>query len=55
MDADEVEPHGFRVSDPHAPDPAGREAALRQALERMGPPRVYTMGPGGSLVERDAL
>ncbi|MER6484669.1 MULTISPECIES: DUF6928 family protein [Streptomyces] len=55
VDADEVELHGFRVSDPHAPDLARREEALRKAVERMGPPRVCTMGPDGSLVERDAL
>ncbi|MFF4447867.1 DUF6928 family protein [Streptomyces sp. NPDC001502] len=55
VDADRVELHGFRISDPHAPDPAEKEAALRKAVERMGTPRIYTMGPDCSLVERDSL
>ncbi|MGW1554593.1 DUF6928 family protein [Streptomyces sp. NPDC002346] len=55
VDADSVELHGFRVSDPQAPDAAEKEAELRKAMERMGPPRIYTMGPDGSLVERDSL
>jgi len=24
-------------------------------MEAMGPPRIYTMGPDGSLMERDGL
>ncbi|MGW6982922.1 DUF6928 family protein [Streptomyces sp. NPDC054932] len=55
VDADRVELLGFRVLDPHAPSPADKEAALRKAMERMGPPRIYTMGPDGSLMERDSL
>ncbi|MFF4390887.1 DUF6928 family protein [Streptomyces sp. NPDC001552] len=55
VDADRVELHGFRISAPRAPDPAEKEAALRKAMERMGTPRIYTMGPAGSLIERDSL
>ncbi|CCK29982.1 hypothetical protein BN159_5603 [Streptomyces davaonensis JCM 4913] len=55
IDADAIKLHGFRVRDPYGPDPAEQEAALRRAVEAMGPPRVYTLGPDGSLTERDGL
>ncbi|MFF3464426.1 DUF6928 family protein [Streptomyces sp. NPDC002619] len=53
VDADNIELHGFHVGDPHGPDPAEQEAKLRRAVEAMGPPRFYSLGPDGSLVERD--
>lgn len=55
VDADTIRLHGFKVRDPHDPDLAEREAQLRRAVEAMGPPRVYTLGPDGSLIERDGL
>ncbi|WP_437004651.1 DUF6928 family protein [Streptomyces sp. enrichment culture] len=55
VDADTVRLHGFQVQDPQGPGLEDQEAQLRRAVEAMGPPRVYTLGPGGSLVERDGL
>lgn len=55
VDADNIRLHGFRVRDPHGPDPAEQEAQSRRAVEAMGPPRVYTFGPDGSLIERSGL
>lgn len=52
VDAAGIRLHGFRLRDPNGPDPAQREAELRRAMEAMGPPRFFTMGPDGSLVER---
>ncbi|WP_030934228.1 DUF6928 family protein [Streptomyces sp. NRRL B-24720] len=53
VDAENIELHGFRVRDPNGPDPAEEEAELRRVVEAMEPPRFYTMGPDGLLVERD--
>ncbi|MGQ4383293.1 DUF6928 family protein [Streptomyces sp. SAS_270] len=55
LDAGSIALHGFHVRDPHAPDPAEQEAQLRRAMEAMGPPRFFSLGPDGSLVERDSL
>lgn len=55
VDADAIRLYGFHVRDPYAPDPAEREAELRRAVEAMPPPRFYSLGPDGSLVERDSL
>ncbi|MDX3641956.1 DUF6928 family protein [Streptomyces sp. MB09-02B] len=55
IDTDSIRLHGFRVRDPHGPDPAEREAALQRAMESMGPPRFFSLGPDGSLIERDGL
>ncbi|CAL9301746.1 DUF6928 family protein [Streptomyces sp. SudanB66_2053] len=55
IDTDSIRLHGFRVWDPHGPDPAEREAALQRAMEAMGPPRFFSLGPDGSLIERDGL
>jgi hypothetical protein len=55
IDADSIRLHGFRVRDPHGPDPAERDAALQRAMEAMGPPRIFSLGPDGSLMERDGL
>ncbi|WP_326815288.1 MULTISPECIES: DUF6928 family protein [unclassified Streptomyces] len=54
VDAENIELHGFRVRDPNGPDPAEKAAELRRAVEAMGPPQFYTMGPDGLLVERDS-
>lgn len=53
IDAENIELHGFLVRDPNGPDPAEKEAAMRRALEAMGPPRFYTMGPDGALIESE--
>ncbi|WP_405555675.1 DUF6928 family protein [Streptomyces sp. NBC_01171] len=53
VDADNIRLHGFQVRDPHGPAPAEQEAQLQRAMEAMGPPRVYTFDPDGSLIERD--
>ncbi|MFE6127385.1 DUF6928 family protein [Streptomyces sp. NPDC056437] len=53
VDAENIELHGFQVREPNGPDRAEREAELRRAVEAMGPPRFYTMGPDGLLAERD--
>ncbi|MFJ9755057.1 DUF6928 family protein [Streptomyces sp. NPDC101149] len=55
IDTANIRLHGFRVRDPHGPDPAEREAALQKAMEAMGPPRFFSLGPDGSLIERDDL
>ncbi|MEV6107787.1 hypothetical protein AB0M28_24255 [Streptomyces sp. NPDC051940] len=55
VNAYNVELHGFRIQDPDAPSPAEREAALKRAVAAMGPPRVFTLGPDGSLIERGGL
>ncbi len=55
VDAEAIALYGFHVRDPHGPDPAQQEAALRRAVEAMPPPRVYTLGPDGSFIERDGL
>ncbi|WP_369255180.1 hypothetical protein [Streptomyces sp. R35] len=55
VDADNIGLHGFHVREPNRPDPAEQEAELRAAMEAMGPPRFYTLGPDGSLFERDGI
>lgn len=55
VDANNVDLHGFTVRDPNGPDPEEKAAALKRAVEAMGPPRAYTLGPDGSLIRRDAL
>lgn len=52
VDAENIELRGFRVRDPNGPDLAEKEAELRRAMEAMGPPRFFTMGPDGLLVEQ---
>ncbi|WP_051942788.1 DUF6928 family protein [Streptacidiphilus rugosus] len=53
VDADAVPLHGFAVRDPDAPDPAVQEAAIRAAVAAMPPPRIYTLGPDGTLTRRE--
>lgn len=55
VDADAIELYGFHVREPHRPDPAEQEAELRRAVEAIDPPRFHTLGPDGSLIERDGL
>ncbi|MFE0352901.1 DUF6928 family protein [Streptomyces nigra] len=55
VDADAIELYGFHVREPDGPDPAEQEAELCRAMETMDPPRFYTLGPDGSLIERDGL
>lgn len=55
VDADAIELYGFHARDPHGPDLAKREAKIRRAVEAMASPRFYTLGPDGSLIERDSL
>ncbi|MFF7975385.1 hypothetical protein [Streptomyces sp. NPDC007905] len=43
------------MRDPHAPDPVEQEAELQRAMEAMGSPRFFSLGPDGSLIERDDL
>ncbi|PTA42898.1 hypothetical protein [Micromonospora sp. RP3T] len=51
IDADAVHLHGFRVTDPSGEEQAAREAAYAWALQNMGPPRRYRMGPDGTMHE----
>ncbi|WP_391652661.1 DUF6928 family protein [Streptomyces tamarix] len=55
VDAEAIALYGFHVRDPHGPDPAEQEVVLRRAAEAMPPPRVYTLGPDSSSIERDGL
>jgi hypothetical protein len=55
VDADRIELHGFRVLGGHGADGAEQEAEPGGLVATTGPPRVYTFGPDGSLIERDGL
>ncbi|MEV0036215.1 hypothetical protein [Streptomyces sp. NPDC050804] len=55
VDADGIDLHGFLVRDPNRARSVEKEAALKRAVEAMEPPRAYSMGPDGSLIERDSL
>lgn len=46
-----VHMHEFKVSDPTGREQAEREAAMRQAIAQMGPPRRFRMGPDGAMHE----
>ncbi|QMU79831.1 hypothetical protein GXW83_33150 [Streptacidiphilus sp. PB12-B1b] len=51
---DDVDPYtiplnGYRVTAPHAPDPALARAALERAVKSMGPPRILRFNPDGSI------
>ncbi|WP_407642923.1 DUF6928 family protein [Actinacidiphila yanglinensis] len=52
IDAESIPLHGFTVRDPSGPTRAEKEAAQRRLTEAMGPPRFYSMGPDGTLIER---
>lgn len=51
VDAEGVHLHGFWVTDPTGREQAERDAALAEALRRMGPPRRFRIGPDGRLQE----
>jgi hypothetical protein len=51
IDADAVHLHGFLVTDPSGEEQLAREAAYAEALRSMGPPRMYRMGPDGTMHE----
>lgn len=51
VDADTVRLFGFRVEDPTGREQEEREALMREAMSRMGPPRRYRMGPDGTMYE----
>lgn len=43
--------HEFKVSDPTGHEQAEREAAMKQAIAQMAPPRKFRLGPDGALHE----
>ncbi|WP_422736270.1 DUF6928 family protein [Micromonospora sp. WMMD729] len=49
--ADAVHLHGFRVTDSAGEEETARAAAYARALQTMGPPRRYRMGPDGTMHE----
>jgi hypothetical protein len=51
IDAETVHLHGFRVTDPTGREQAEREAAYERARQTMGPPRMFGMGPDGTMQE----
>jgi hypothetical protein len=51
IDAETVQLHGFRVTDPSGQQQAEREAAYERARQTMGPPRMFRMGPDGTMHE----
>jgi hypothetical protein len=51
VDAGQIIMLGYRVTDPTGAEQAAREAARQEFLRRVGPPRRYRIGPGGSLTE----
>jgi hypothetical protein len=57
LEAERVDLHGFRVEDPSGQEQAAREAAYEAARRTMGPPRLFRMGPDGTMYETsfDAL
>ncbi|MGX7674322.1 DUF6928 family protein [Plantactinospora sp. DSM 117369] len=51
IDAEAVSLHGFRVTDPTGREQAEREADHRRVRQMMGPPRLFRMGPDGTMQE----
>ncbi|MFC0543775.1 DUF6928 family protein [Kutzneria chonburiensis] len=51
IDTGSVPLHGFRVTDPAGHEQAAREAARARTLAMMGPPRMFRMGPDGTMQE----
>jgi hypothetical protein len=51
VDTETVHLHGFRVTDPSGQEQAAREAAYAAARRAMGPPRMFRMGPDGTMHE----
>ncbi|XVQ10570.1 DUF6928 family protein [Spirillospora sp. CA-255316] len=53
IDASAVPMLGFRVTDPTGEEQAAREAMYEEARQTMGPPRMFRMGPDGTMQEID--
>jgi hypothetical protein len=51
IDSSEIHLHGFGVTDPSGQEHAEREAASARARETMGPPRMFRLGPDGTMHE----
>jgi len=51
INAEAVHLHGFRVTDPSGEEQAAREAMYEQARRTMRPPRLFRMGPNGTMQE----
>jgi hypothetical protein len=51
INAEAIHLHGFRVTDPSGEEQAAREAMYKQARRTMGPPRLFRMGPDGTMQE----
>ncbi|MBE1591584.1 DUF6928 family protein [Nonomuraea angiospora] len=51
IDAAGLHLHGFRVTDPSGREQAEREARYAEARRAMGPPRIFRMGPNGTMHE----
>ncbi|TYB34148.1 hypothetical protein FXF50_28855 [Micromonospora sp. AP08] len=51
VDTEAVHLHGFRVTDPTGAEQAAREAEYAEARRLMGPPRLFRMGPDGTMHE----
>lgn len=51
IDSEDVPMRGFRVSDPTGEEQAAREEAYEQAVAGMGTPKLYKVGPGGTMQE----
>jgi hypothetical protein len=51
IDANAIQLHGFRVTDPTGREQAAREAAHAEARRTMGEPRFYRSGPDGTMHE----
>lgn len=51
IDTTDVHLHGFRVTDPSGREQAEREAMYAEVRRTMGPPRMFRMGPDGTMQE----
>jgi hypothetical protein len=51
VDASDVPMLGFRVTDPTGEEQSVREAMYEEARQSMGPPRMFRMGPDGTMQE----
>ncbi|WP_250035573.1 DUF6928 family protein [Paractinoplanes maris] len=51
IDTTKVPVHRFTVTDPTGDEQATREAVRDQVTQSMGPPRMYQMGPDGTMHE----
>ncbi len=51
LEPEDVHMHGFRVTDPTGREQAEREAVYAEAIANMGEPRIFTLGPDGTMQE----